>query len=262
MAGIYVELRERLARHGLNLVGTTPAARYDAVVPARWAIGPHAPDVRTLVVIGNGGGAFWEAFQRGGGPATAARHDPLDTFTRTVVTEEVRSLGTELGGPVRIVFPFDGGPPALSFQHLAECAGLGRPSLLGVLVHPEFGPWIALRAALLLPFVLDAPRPADGFDPCPTCVERPCITACPGAAVGSAGWDVPACVAHRLRGAGDGCDAGCHARIACVLGRSHRYPPAALAFHQASARRVFERGRGTAEDAAGPPNTPVESRNR
>jgi len=234
-------LYERLAAQGLNVIGTADVARYDAAVPPRQAVGTRAPDARTVVVIGNGGAALWEAFRRHceHDPSAARRPAPLDAFTRSVVTAAVESVRLDLGGPPRVAFPFEDEPLALSFVHLAECAGLGRRSLVGVLVHPEFGPWFALRAALLLPFALAAPRPADGFDPCPGCVGRPCITACPGGAVGSGGWDVPRCAGHRLSGDGDGCDAGCHARIACVLAPEHRYPREALAFHQAAARAAM-----------------------
>ncbi len=243
MDGLVTRLTRSLTPHGLNLVGAADVASYDAAVPDRWTIGPHAPDVRSLLVIGNGGGALWEAFRRRLAHDAALRRtsDPLDAFTRQVVTAAVAPLAAELGRPIPLVFPADRGPPALSFVHLAECAGLGRPSLLGILVHPEFGPWIALRAALLLPFRASAARPAEDFHPCPTCVERPCIAACPGGAIGPGGWDVPCCAAHRLSGAGDGCDAGCHARIACVYGQTHRYPPEALAFHQAHARGAMAR---------------------
>ena len=239
-------LRERLAPHGLNLVGTTDVARYDAVVPPRWAVGTRAPHTRTLVVIGNGGGAFWEAFRRHGerGTSPAGQPDPMDAFTRSVVMDAVATADLDPDGALRVAFPFDDRPLALSFMHLAECAGLGRRSLLGILVHPQFGPWMAFRAALLLPFALEAPRPADGFDPCPGCADRPCISACPATAVGPAGWDVPGCIAYRLSGTGDGCNAGCHARIACVLGPEHRYPPEALAFHQGHAGAAIQAGDG------------------
>ena len=184
MKVLLAQLEERLAPQGLNLIATTDVARYDAAVPARHAVGTRAPGIRTLVVIGNGGAAFWEAFERHRArqPLAPAQSDPLDAFTRSVVLDALAAPGLDLGGSPRVAFPFADEPLALSFVHLAECAGLGRRSLLGVLVHPEFGPWMSLRAALLLPFALAAPRPADGFDPCPGCVARPCMAACPAGA--------------------------------------------------------------------------------
>src|SRR2546422_143454 len=92
----------------------------------------------------------------------------------------------------------------------------------------------ALRAALLVPLTLAAPRPADGFDPCPGCTERACADACPAKAVTAAGWDVPGCAAHRLQ-AEDPCASRCHARFDCVIGRPYRYPPDALEYHQGRA---------------------------
>jgi hypothetical protein len=249
MEPLLERLRARLAPHGLNLVGTAEIAAYDAAAPPAWAVGSRIRDARTAVVIGSGGGAFWAAFRRhlDGAPAAADAPDPLDTFTRRVIAAAIAPLRDQLGAGARLVFPFESDGLPVSFMHLAECAGLGRASLLGVLVHPDYGPWLALRAAILLPFALTAPRPADGFDPCPTCIERPCIAACPVGAVGPAGWDVPRCIAHRASPA-DGCGTGCHARLACVYGREHHYPPDALAFHQ--------RGAGAARAAPGPPNKP------
>src|SRR5262245_13387255 len=121
MEGFYAGLRERVARHGLNLVGATPAARYDAVAPVGWRLGPHAPDVRTVVVVGNGGGAFWHAFRSRceRDPTVAQRPDPMDAFTRDVVTEAVEPLARALGERARIVYPFELRPPVLSFVHLA-----------------------------------------------------------------------------------------------------------------------------------------------
>ena len=244
MEPLLERLRARLAPHGLNLVGTTEIATYNAVVPPAWLLGPRAGDARTAVVIGNGGGAFWTAFQRhlAADPAAGRVADPLDAFTRQVVGEAIALLHDELG-TARVVFPFELHPLAVSFVHLAECAGLGHRSLLGVLVHPEYGPWMALRAAVLVPFALPAPRPADGFDPCPTCVERPCIAACPVGAVGPGGWDVPRCAAHRIAVPED-CGPGCHSRIACVYGREHRYPPDAMAFHQRYAGTEMRKAAG------------------
>jgi hypothetical protein len=227
-------LQRALVPHGLNLIGATTPDAYDAGVPAQHALGRLAPETRGVIVIGNGGGAFWAAFQAycGDHAGHASTPDPLDAFTRHVVEEAARPLA----GPfVRFLYPFRFPDDPVSFMRLAECAGLGRLSLTGVLVHPVFGPWIALRAAILVPDELNAARPADGFDPCPTCTERACITACPAGAVGPAGWDIPRCAAHRL-GERDGCAGRCEARFDCVIGREHRYPADALAYHQGRAR--------------------------
>jgi len=223
-------LAMRLGRVGIDLVGATSVAAYDARMPTGRTLGADAGGARGVVVAGNGGRAFWDAFRADG---RCVGDDPLDAFTRRVVEDAVRDLP---GATCR--FPFEPAPRRLDFRLLAELAGLGRPSLVGVLVHPVYGPWIALRAAILVPDDVTAPRPADGFDPCPSCVERPCIVACPAGVVGPSGWDVAGCAAHRLAAVAH-CADGCAARIACVYGRAHHYPPDALAFHQASARRTM-----------------------
>jgi hypothetical protein len=220
-------LTARFGRAGLNLIGATTVAAYDARVAPTRRLGPRACDARGVLVVGNGGGAFWRAFRSA--VAVPDGDDPLDRFTRACVDAALAGVPS-----ARRCFPFDRDAP--DFQVLAQLAGLGRRSLVGVLVHPDYGPWIALRAAVLLPDEPTASRPADGFDPCPTCVERPCIAACPVGAVGAGGWDVHTCVAHRLDDPAH-CAAGCTARLDCVYGRDHRYPPDALAFHQAAARR-------------------------
>lgn len=225
-----------LTPHGLNLIGAARVADYDAGVPAASALARIVPGARTVIVIGNGGGAFWDAFRAASTADSTPRDDahPLDAFTRRVVDAAVARVG--VGGVV--LYPFDFPAVPVSFVHLGESAGLGRRGLLGVLLHPVYGPWIALRAAVAVPDVLAAPRPADGFDPCPGCVERACVAACPGGAVTAAGWDVPRCAAHRGR-PDDPCASRCHARVECVIGRAHRYPAAALAYHQQRARPLL-----------------------
>lgn len=228
MTDFVAVLGARLGRVGIDLVGATSVAAYDARVPADRRIGG---DARGVIVLGNGGAALWKAFRAA--VPEAGGDDPLDRFTRRTIEAATHDLAG-----ARCSFPFDSSAPRLDFRLLGELAGLGRPSLVGVLVHPTYGPWIALRAAVLLPIEVTAPRPADGFDPCPTCVERPCIAACPVNAVGPAGWDVAGCMAHRLADESHCADA-CTARLDCVYGRAHRYPADALAFHQAAARRTM-----------------------
>lgn len=236
-AALLPALRRRLEPIGLNLIGVASLRDYDAGVRAELALGARWPGMRSAIVVGSGGAAFWRA----AGAARAKRESPvpdpvgLDAFAE----ERFATLSRELLQPRSAVmlFPHQFAAEPVSFVHLAACAGLGVRSLLGILIHPEFGPWFALRAAALVPDDLP-PSPALAFDPCPSCA-KPCVAACPGGAMSASGWDVPACTAHRL-GEGD-CGDGCHSRIACVYGAQHRYPVEELRHHQASALATMRR---------------------
>jgi epoxyqueuosine reductase len=244
---LVAELSRALAPFGLNLIGLTTPEAYDALVPESHRFGRAATSSpRTIVVVGNGGGRFWTAYREHatGDPDAASHAHPLDDFTMHVLETHALPIAERLAGRVELRLPFRATLPPLSFVHLAEAAGLGRRGLLGVLIHPEFGPWMALRGALLVDAALPpAARPAAGFDPCPACRDRPCIAACPGEAVTHpGGWNVPACIAFRVeRGDDNPCEDRCHARVACVYGRRYRYPADALAYHQ---RRAFAVMRG------------------
>jgi NAD-dependent dihydropyrimidine dehydrogenase PreA subunit len=193
-------VRGALLPAGLNLISALPVERYDRDVPESFHLSKRHPDGKSLVVIGNGGRAFWDGFrtyrEKHRDFAEREAH-PLDAYTMMVIESLLPPLLRSAGVSGRILYPFDFAREPVSFLHLGAMAGLGARSLLGVLVHPEFGPWIALRAALLLNVELE-PSPVVPFDPCGGCVDKPCLTACPARAVSERGWDVPACTAHRV----------------------------------------------------------------
>ncbi len=232
-------IRSAAARRGMNLVAAVAVERYDnAVKPASRAV-RIAPQARSIVVLGNGGGAFWSDYRRhlDANPGWSGHENPFDDFTREVVEQDLAAPIRARGTRFVIVYPFISGAPTLNFMELGKIAGLGGPSLVGVLIHPAYGPWIAFRAAILLEEPLDEPGDAVGFDPCPKCTVRSCIEACPVGAVSfPKGWDVPACIMHRVEDEAD-CGTRCHARVACVLGPEHRYPDDELAYHQMRALR-------------------------
>jgi len=192
-------VRGALLPAGLNLISALPVERYDREVPESFHLSKRHPDGKSLVVIGNGGRAFWDGFR-----AYCENHrdfaqretHPLDAYTMVVIESRLPPLLQSAGVAESILYPFDFEREPVSFMHLGAVAGLGTRSLLGVLVHPEFGPWIALRAALLLNVEIE-PTPVVPFDPCGGCGDKPCITACPAGAVSERGWDVPACATYR-----------------------------------------------------------------
>ena len=228
------KIRRAGAPYGLNLVAAVTVERYDSAVSDAYRACVIAPDARTIIVVANGGGDLWAALKRHARahPGWWQRTNPLDDFTREIVEDEIVRAAQSAGAAIRVVYPFMHGEATLNFIELGKAAGLAGPSLLGVAVHPVYGPWIAFRAAILIDRKIDAPGPAAGFDPCLSCTARSCIAACPvGAVAYPAGWDVPKCLTHRVEDEPD-CAPRCHARVRCVLGPVHRYADDELAYHQ------------------------------
>ena len=232
-------IRDAGNRRGLNLIAAIPAARYALALGSKSQLREAAPDERSIIVIGNGGGDFWLALEEHAAqhPGWFDRQHPVDDYTREVIEGGIVAPVRALGIRCFATYPFVQDYSSLSFMELGKLAGLGGPSIMGVLVNPRCGPWIAFRAALLIDADLDAPGDAIGFDPCPRCIPRSCIPACPVEAVGfPKGWDIPRCLAHRVEVEPD-CASRCHARVGCVLGPEHRYPDDELAYHQMRALR-------------------------
>jgi hypothetical protein len=241
MTATVERIRAAAAPYGLNLVGAVSARSYDRAVAAPYRAGAIDSRARSIVAIGNGGGALWTALQSHAQahPGWWRRENPLDDFTREVIETEVAPAARRAGAHATVVYPFMQGAPTLNFIELAKAAGLGGPSIVGVVVHPVFGPWIAFRAALLVDEAIDALGEAAGFDPCPTCTARTCVAACPAGAIAyPAGWDIQRCLIRRVEVEPE-CSPQCHARARCVLGPQHRYPDEELAYHQMRALRAM-----------------------
>lgn len=242
-------VRRRLARAGLLLRGGFHPRAGDGV--------PHFADgrpTRSLLLVGNAGRALWRRLA--GSPETTRPH-PFDTYCRRVLGELADACGA------RAVFP-DDGPPWYPFQRWAMRAEPGlRPSPLGILLHPRFGPWHAYRGALLFArrFPLDPPARFD--PPCTHCTRRPCLDACPAGALGADGYDIARCRAH-LRGHphAECMERGCLARHACPVGRPFAQEPAQASHHmRAFVTPAVDRAcRGSAPDrgdsAPRPPRCP------
>jgi hypothetical protein len=213
--------RSVLSEAGLNLFGVLSIARYDALVPAAWRAAAELPSARSAVLLAAAGRSLFAAL--GLAPEAGLAHDPLDHYTRRVVEAAVEPLAG------RALFAFERrGERYADFVALGRAAGLGAPSRLGLLLHPEYGPWMSLRALILLPLALPETPPCDDFEPCSGC-PAPCSEACPGAALTAAGFEIDRCAATRRRV--PGCALKCDARRSCVLGSEHRYEDSAEAHH-------------------------------
>ena len=236
-------LRERLALDGLNIVLPISAPTLERELAA--VSGPPLADLLAgacgAFVIGDGGPSFFAGFAaRGllpivpdGKTVSEPGGEPLDDYTRACVARAVDAALSPQGKALRhrIVYPFEQvGAVPLPFQRLGRAAGLPAAGPLGLQIHPQFGPWWAYRALVIVAGVgttiEDEPPLAASCDACPA----PCAVACPGhAPVPGGGFLVGRCVSHRLAHAE--CALGCAARSACPVGEGHRYPDGQLAFH-------------------------------
>ena len=178
---------------------------------------------RTLVLVGNAGPALWGAFVRSA--EHDGKEDPLDRWSARIL----EALAARWGA--RALFPSDG-PPYLPFIAWAKRAEPVAESPLGILIHPDYGLWHAYRGALIFAERIELPVRGDRPRPCDTCLERPCLSACPAGAFDREGYHVAGCIAHISAPAGADCmSAGCRARRACPVGRAYAYGPAQAEFH-------------------------------
>ena len=178
------------------------------------------------ILLGNTG-ALWTPFLQAlrVDPRLAAQPHPLDAYVMATVQG---ALGL-IPAATRVLWAHTTDPP-WPVQHVAQVTGLAWLSPSHLSVHPRFGPWLGLRAIVLV----DAPDPGVPRslppNPCATCAQ-PCIVAlnavCPTGAP-------PTCA--RVE---DDWQAWLRVRDACPVGREHRYSDAQIAYHYTKARKFL-----------------------
>lgn len=204
-----------------------------------------------VIIIGNAGSQMWRHFSATKSEAQLRNEaNPMDNWT----VEVMKPLAERLGG--RVHFPFE--RPFLKFQSWAMKADNVWQSPLGPLIHAEYGLWHAYRAALVFEPGFAVPERRSSENPCDSCAERMCLTACPVDAYQADRYDVPACVSHMAAPQGQNClERHCLARRACPVGRDMIYEPAHSRFHMtrflavAAKRQVTELPKSGATASAG-----------
>lgn len=205
-----VALQGRFGDVGLSIVGSFDIEPKDQLAG------------RSVVIVANAGSSFWPNF-RTSAEYVDGRADPLDRWTRRTVGRIAERIGASA------VYPFDG-PPYHPFQRWAVRADPRiAASPTGIAIHPEWGLWWALRAALLFDErLVHLQRKAPS--PCISCTDKPCVSRRPVGAFTETAYDVASCSGH-LRGDNDCMGQGCLARRACPIGQTLTYHPEHAAFH-------------------------------
>lgn len=203
----------------------------DALPAAIRATLGDTANCRQLILLGHAGRHLWQCVQSAG---MAGEH-PIDDY---VIETVARVFATQLAGrSYRILYP---GDAPLGLQQLGTLAGWHHPSPFMVGIDAEWGSWFAYRAVVLadtdfLPFL-----PVDRSNPCLSCLEQPCLTACPAAALSGTALALDKCIAYRQK-AQSACQFTCLARTACPVGSEHRYSEAQLRHTYGISLRMIKR---------------------
>jgi methylmalonic aciduria homocystinuria type C protein len=222
---ILARLRERCAPAGFDLAAACRVADYNETVEGALRLSDFGAPQTLALVIGNTR-ALWQPFVSAlrNDASLLASADPLDRYTEQIIGGAVSALGLR----AELRWAHDVGPGLVAIQRLAEVAGLALLSPGHLSVHPVYGPWIALRAAISF----DVPGPTERAVP----LEPPC-NAC------GAGC-LPAFERARaslLAPGGGDWHAWLACRDACPLGREHRYDDAQIAYHYGKNRDLLLR---------------------
>lgn len=207
--GDLAELETQASHDRLTVMGALNTLPEDAVGPGVIALlGPAEP-------------GFWPHVTSSPEFADGAP-DPLDRWS----TRVVENLAAKVGG--KALFPF--GTPRRPFFSWALRSGRAWQSPVLLLVHDTAGLMVSYRGAVLLPDAKAGPAPAR--NPCETCEDRPCLTACPARALTEGRYDVDACHAFLDTEAGRAnLQRGCAVRRACPLSQVYGRSEAQSAFH-------------------------------
>jgi epoxyqueuosine reductase len=180
------------------------------------------PDAQSLLLIAPHGGTRWWRHVTTAPEWLDGAPDPVDRWSKRVLG----GLAARFGGVA--ILPSDG-PPWPPFIRWALASGTIWQSPVNMLVHADAGLWASFRGALALPVPVTVPAREN---PCLTCNDQPCRTACPVSALGADGYDTAACHAFLNTVAGQDCmTQGCAARRACPAGHAHARLPEQSAYH-------------------------------
>ena len=168
--------------------------------------------------------ALWDPFVAAcrADAALASDANPIERYCETHIGAAVADLP---GVAVRWAH---GAPPHLPIQYLAVCSGLAAMSPAGLCIHPRYGPWFALRAAVTVDRAGPPGEPPDAPLPCADCAHA-CLPPFERARVAQAG---AADLADTWR-------LWLAVRDACPAGRGYRYGDAQIRYHYAKDRSAL-----------------------
>ena len=218
------DFREKLvssaAMAGLDLSAGFPVALYHRSVPDAYRIPTLGRESPFGIILGNSR-AFWLRFLEALRESQELRQSehPVNAYVSETVGRLVKAL------PVahEVRWAHTSKPSPVAMQRAAMIAGLAHTSPSYLSIHPEHGPWIALRAVIVLDEDWTSGEPAPAPDPCTPC-RKPCLAALDRAVKASEKEPMGKKVSNRWR-------LWLAVRDACPMGRSSRYSDEQCEYH-------------------------------
>jgi methylmalonic aciduria homocystinuria type C protein len=223
-------LRARCDAAGLDVVHPFRLHTFNEGAEAHLRLPDFGRADALAIVIGNSV-RLWEPFTRAlrKDAALAGQAEPLDAYVEAAVVAAARDT---LRARHAIFWAHRGTPAPIAIQRIAHESGLAHLSPSRLSVHRSFGPWLALRAVV----VVDAAGPDSeslcAHDPCTACA-KPCVAAFDRALAASG--------APRADDIEREWEAWAHVRDVCPEGRSFRYGDDQLRYHYTKDRSILRR---------------------
>jgi methylmalonic aciduria homocystinuria type C protein len=223
------ELGRASGAAGFDLCAALRVGDYNSLVPSPFGLEDFGSASNLCIVIGNTR-ALWPAFLAAlaRDPALRAEKDPLERYTEASIGASLARIGSQSS----VRFSHAKAERRVAIQRLAHAAGLAYLSESHLSVHPLYGPWIALRAAVTFDVPGPAPVAPELAHPCGGCAGH-CLPAFERALAAGGGELTPE-AARRDWQLWLAC------RDACPTGREHRYSDAQIRYHYLADRRVLD----------------------
>jgi methylmalonic aciduria homocystinuria type C protein len=218
------KIHEEIARSafaaGLDLSASFPGSLYNRSVPEGYSLPTLGHENPLGIVLGNSR-AFWPKFLEAlkGSQGLRECEHPVNTY----ITERVAGLLAALPLAYEVRWAHTSKPSPVAMQRAAMIAGLAHTSPSYLSIHPEHGPWIGLRAVVVIDADGQSGQPAPAPDPCTPC-KKPCMPALDRAVAASR--DKPA-----GKKVSSSWKLWLAVRDACPMGRSSRYPDEQCEYH-------------------------------
>ena len=219
-------MREEFHHKGINIMGICDGTPYEHLLPS----------CTSAVVFANGGRALWDGFLKDihQNPEHLQDYEhPFDEYVHRIIHNADPSPSSDR----RWIRCAANEAEFLDFRALAYNAKIGTPSLMGMVIHPEYGLWMGMRAVLLTTVNLPIST-VEPTSPCSSCTDKPCISTCPAHAVSTSGWNIQRCAEFHQEQTQ--CADSCISRLSCPIGIAHKHSPLQHRYHNAPHRTRTE----------------------